>query len=72
LLIDDRWYIADKVFSFLELFYDSTVALPGVYDPTSPLMLHHILKIGRHLNAVKNDHMLREAITRMKTKFLKY
>jgi hypothetical protein len=51
LLTDDHWYIADKVLSFLEQYYDSTVALSGVYYPTSPLMLHHILKIGRHLNA---------------------
>jgi hypothetical protein len=72
LLTDDHWYITDKVLSFLELFYDSTVALSGIYYPTSPLMLHHILKIGRHLNAFDSDHLLREAIIPMKTKYLKY
>lgn len=72
LLTDDHWYIADKVLSFLELFYDSTVALSGIYYPTSPLMLHHMLKIGRHLNAFESDHLLREAIIPMKTKYLKY
>jgi hypothetical protein len=35
-------------------------------------MLHHILKIGRHLNAFESDHLLREAIIPMKSKFLKY
>jgi hypothetical protein len=32
------------------------VALPGVYYPTSPLMLHHILKIVRHLNAFEKSY----------------
>jgi hypothetical protein len=72
LLTDNHWYIADKLLSFLELFYDSTVALSGLYYPTSPLMLHHILKIGRHLNAFENDHLFREAVIPMKNKFLKY
>ena len=35
-------------------------------------MLHHILKIGRHLNAFENDHLFREAVIPMKNKFLKY
>jgi hypothetical protein len=72
LLSDDHWYIAEKMLSFLQVFYDSTVALSGVYYPTSPLMLHHILKIARQLNAFENDRLLREAIVPMKSKFLKY
>ena len=48
LLSDGHWAIADKMMEFLELFYDSTVALSGVYYPTSPLMLHHILDIAGH------------------------
>jgi hypothetical protein len=51
LLTDDHWTIAEKVLSFLELFYESTVALSSVYNPTATLMLHHILRIARHLNA---------------------
>jgi hypothetical protein len=54
LLSDNHWSIAEKLLPFLQLFYDSTVALSGVYYPTSPLMLHHILKIARHLNAYEN------------------
>ncbi|XP_039851477.1 zinc finger BED domain-containing protein RICESLEEPER 2-like [Panicum virgatum] len=61
-----------KLLSFLQLFYDSTVALSGVYYPTLPLMLHHILKIARHLNAYENHELLRTAVVPMKTKFLKY
>jgi hypothetical protein len=72
LLTDNHWYITDKLLSFLELFYDSTVALSGLYYPTSPLMLHHILKIGRHLNAFENDHLFRQPVIPMKTKLLKY
>ena len=31
LLTDDHWAMAEKVLKFLELFYDATVALSGVY-----------------------------------------
>jgi hypothetical protein len=58
-LTDNHWAIAEKVLSFLELFYESTVALSGVYYPTTTLMLHHILRIARHLNAFENDMLLR-------------
>ncbi|WVZ88461.1 hypothetical protein U9M48_034981 [Paspalum notatum var. saurae] len=72
LLTDNHWTVAEKILSFLELFYESTVALSGVYYPTAPLMLHHILRIDRHLNAYENDPLLRPAIVSMKDKFLKY
>jgi hypothetical protein len=61
-----------KFYFFLELFYDTAVALSGIYYPTSALMLHHILKIARHLNAFENDALLRDAIVPIKTKYLKY
>jgi hypothetical protein len=35
-------------------------------------MLHHILENGRHLNAFENDHLFKQAVIPMKTKFLKY
>jgi hypothetical protein len=44
-----------KIFEFLEQFYDSTVVVSGVYYPTSPLILHHVLEIASHLNNYKND-----------------
>jgi hypothetical protein len=44
LLNDDHLYIAEKMLSLLQVFYDSTVVLLGVYYPTSPLMMHHTLK----------------------------
>ncbi|WVZ93282.1 hypothetical protein U9M48_039277 [Paspalum notatum var. saurae] len=72
LLTPNHWAAAEKLLSFLQLFYDSTVALSGVYYPTSPLMPHHILKIARHLNAYESYELLRPAIVPMKTKFLKY
>jgi hypothetical protein len=31
--------MATKILAFLELFYDSTVALSGVYYPIAPLMV---------------------------------
>ena len=35
-------------------------------------MLHHILKIARHISAFENDDLLRDDIVPMKTKFLKH
>ncbi|WVZ77162.1 hypothetical protein U9M48_025060 [Paspalum notatum var. saurae] len=72
LVTPNHWAIAEKLLSFLQLFYDSTIALSVVYYPTLPLMLHHILKIARHLNAYENHERLRIAVVPMKTKFLKY
>jgi hypothetical protein len=72
LLSDTHWAVAEKVLSFLQLFYESTVALSGIFYPTSPLMLHHILKITRHSNTYENDRQLRNTIFSMKSKFLKY
>jgi hypothetical protein len=43
-----------------------------VYYPTSPLILHQILKIARHLNTYENDELLKQSIVPMKDKFLKY
>lgn len=50
LLTKSHWVIAEKILLFLEMFYDSTVALSGVYYLTSPLMLHHIIEIAGHLH----------------------
>jgi hypothetical protein len=36
------------------------------------LMLHHILRIARHLNAFENDRLLRVAVVPTKDNFLKY
>jgi hypothetical protein len=38
-LSDNHWYVAEKILVFLELFYDSTYVLSGVYYPTSSLMM---------------------------------
>lgn len=67
-----HWHVADQIMIFLELFYDSTVVLSGVYYPTSPLVLHHILEIATHLSAAERDHNFREIASPMKLKFLKY
>ena len=70
LLTETHWYIAEHILTFLELFYDSTCALSAVYDPTSSLILHHIIEIAAHLNKNENDAMLRSVIVPMKDKFL--
>jgi hypothetical protein len=72
LLIEQHWYVAEKIFEFLEQFYDSTIILSSVYYPTSPLILHHILEIASHLNNYENDRDLRNVVTPMKDNFLQY
>jgi hypothetical protein len=72
LLTDDHWYVAEKILLFLELFYDSTVELSGVYYPTAPLMLHHIGSIAKHLKTYENDDLIGHAVIPMKQKFFKY
>jgi hypothetical protein len=64
--------VAEKVLKFLELFYDAIVSLSGVYYPTSPLIFHNILDIAKHLNECDNDHLLRNVVFPMKSKFHKY
>ncbi|XP_072148536.1 zinc finger BED domain-containing protein RICESLEEPER 2-like [Setaria viridis] len=72
LLTENHWVIAEKILLFLEIFYDSPVALSGVYYPTSPLMLHHIIEIAGHLHGQDSDPLLRNIVVPMKLKFLKY
>ena len=44
----------------------------GVYYPTSPLMLHHIMHIYKHMNTHENDNLLRHVVVLKKDKILKY
>jgi hypothetical protein len=72
LLTDEHWVAAEKVFKFLELFYDATVALSGVYYPTSPLMIHYLVKIAIHLKNYANDMHIRAVVQPMIDKYNKY
>ncbi|XP_066344426.1 zinc finger BED domain-containing protein RICESLEEPER 1-like [Miscanthus floridulus] len=72
LLTASHWYIADKILEFLEVFYDSTVTLSGVYYPTSPLILHHLLDIITRLHKSSKDQNLFSIVYPMKLKYLKY
>jgi hypothetical protein len=59
LLSPAHWHVARKVLEFLKIFYDYTVVLSGIYYPTSPLVLHHVLEIATHLHACERDVNLR-------------
>ena len=72
LLTEDHWMMAQKVLSFLELFYDATVTLSGVYYPTSPLMIHYLVKISLHLKNYANDVHIRSVVQPMIDKYNKY
>jgi hypothetical protein len=72
LLTVSHWYIAEKIFELLEVFYVSTVVISGVYYLTSPLILHHLLDIAAHLHKSEKDQNLIAIVYPMKLKFLKY
>ena len=72
LLSTKHWYIVENILEFLELFYDSTVVLSGVYYQTNPLILHYLLEIASHLYASEKDQNLINVVYPMKLKFLKY
>jgi hypothetical protein len=57
---------------FLELFYDCTVVLSGVYYPTAPLVLHHMVEIAEHLQKAERDENFRAIASPMRRKMLKY
>jgi hypothetical protein len=58
LLSEGHWVVAAKILKFLQMLYESTVALSGVYYPTSPLMLHHIIEIVGHLYDQETNPLL--------------
>ena len=62
LLTHEHWAMATKILEFLKLFYDSTVALSGVYYPTALLMVHHIVKIAIHMHRYQNDEHIRTIV----------
>jgi hypothetical protein len=72
LLTVRRWYVAKKILEFLNFFYESTVVLSGVYYPTSPLILHHLLEIVSHLYEGEKNQNLIAIVYPMKLKYLKY
>jgi hypothetical protein len=72
LLTDEHWNMAQKVLTFLELFYDAIVTLSGVYYPTSPLMIHYLVKIAMHLKNYANDIHIRSVVQPMIDKYNKY
>jgi hypothetical protein len=72
LLIVGHRVVAQKILEFLELIYESTVPLFGVYYPTSLLVLHNIFEIASHLYAQETNALLMNIMTSMKLKILKY
>uniref|UniRef100_A0A8I6Y6W8 hAT-like transposase RNase-H fold domain-containing protein n=1 Tax=Hordeum vulgare subsp. vulgare TaxID=112509 RepID=A0A8I6Y6W8_HORVV len=72
LITNETWHVITTLTAFLELFYDATITLSGVYYPTSPLMVHTILDIVSHLKSYEGDGLLLNVVADMKTKYLKY
>jgi hypothetical protein len=72
LLTNNHWYVAEHMFKFLKVFYESTVILSGVYYPTAPLALHQMIDIAEHLKSAENNEHFKHVARPMKMKFLKY
>jgi hypothetical protein len=72
LLTLNHWYVAEHMFKFLKIFYESTVILSGVYYPTAPLALHQMIDIAEHLQAAESNEHFKHVARPMKMKFLKY
>ena len=71
-LVENDWQIAKVFHSFLKTFYQSTLQLSGVYYPTSPLVIHTIIKISELFIKNKDNEILNAPIKAMQNFFLKY
>jgi hypothetical protein len=71
-ITNNDWVMAQMVMEFLEVLYDATNILSGVYYPTSPLLMHQIVLIANHLKEYEHDEILKEFVKKMKAKFYKY
>ena len=71
-MTEQHWFVAEKILQFLEIFDETPIALSVVYYPTSPIIVHSILRIATQLKMYENDLVLLEAIVAMKSKYLKY
>ena len=71
-LQDFDWFLVEKFVGFLEVFYEATVTLSGVYYPTSPLVLHSLLEITTLFSSTKDDALFRPIVESMVRKFKKY
>lgn len=72
LLSATHWYVATKILEFLGFFYESTVVFSGVYYPSSPLVLHHLLEIVTQLHESENGRNLFYVVYHMKLNYFKY
>ncbi|KAK3212396.1 hypothetical protein Dsin_017102 [Dipteronia sinensis] len=71
-LTPDDWYVAKIFVEFLQVFYNATVTLSGVYYPTSSQTIHQIVEMSDMLNTYREDDLLGDAVVAMETKFKKY
>ena len=57
LLDNNDWYVAQKYLEFMKVFYNATVKLSGVYYPTSPLVIHHIVQMTHLFKTHRDDEL---------------
>lgn len=69
-----EWSRAEKIYEFLEPFYDTTNLISGTSYPTSNLYFMQVWKIERLLqeNKINNDEVIRNMCCAMWNRFEKY
>lgn len=68
----ENWLIPISIYEFLELFYNATCILSGVYYPTSPLVLTKIINMSHLFFIYRTVPDFDYVVSKMERKFRKY
>ena len=72
LIFDPNWQIAEYFLKFLEVFYNATELLSGVYYPTAHLALQQLFNISETFSYYKDTELFGSIINLMENKFKSY
>ena len=72
LIFDSDWQIAEYFFKFLEVFYNATELLSGVYYPTAHLALHQLFNISETFSYYRDTELFKNIVNLMENKFKNY
>ena len=71
-IFDSDWKIGEYFFKFLEVFYNATELLSGVYYPTAHLALHQLFNISEVFSFYRNIDLFAPIVYQMQNKFQSY
>ena len=72
LIFDTDWKIGEYFFKFLEVFYNATELLSGVYYPTAHLALHQLFNISETFAYYRDTDLFGSIVHEMEHKFKTY